>query len=133
MRRRGLGPFFPSSWGRGWLTPPSMTRASSDAIPSPAPADLIESAGEAAEAPAPDFGWSAIVPLVHPMKVAIIEAMHHIGRPMSATDLHRSLGREGGGLSYLSYHVRTLAEAGVIVKVAESKGRGAKEKFYFFP
>jgi hypothetical protein len=29
--------------------------------------------------------------------------------------------------------VRTLAQAGVIVKVSESRGRGAKEKFYFFP
>ena len=110
-----------------------MSRASSDPTPGLPPAGPTESAGGAAEAGARDFDWAVILPLVHPLKVAIIEAMHHIGRPMSASDLHHSLGREGEGLSYLSYHVRTLAEAGVIIKVAESRGRGAREKFYFFP
>jgi hypothetical protein len=110
-----------------------MNPASSDTTPSPPPAGPIESAGGSAEAAALDFDWAAIVPLVHPLKVAIIEAMHHIGRPMSASDLHHSLGREGEGLSCLSYHVRTLAEPGVIVKVSERQGRGTKEKFYFFP
>jgi DNA-binding transcriptional ArsR family regulator len=110
-----------------------MNRASSDTTPGLPPAGPNKSAGGSAQAGAQDFDWAAILPLVHPLKVAIIEAMHHIGLPMSASDLHHSLGRDGEGLSYLSYHVRTLAEAGVIVKVSESRGRGAKEKFYFFP
>lgn len=110
-----------------------MSPASSDTTPSPSPVNPIESAGDKAEVATPGFDWVTILPFVHPLKVAIIEAMHHIGRPMSASDFHHSFGRDGQGLSYLSYHVKTLAEAGVIVKVAESKGRGAKEKFYSFP
>lgn len=87
-----------------------MTRASSDAIPT--------------------FDWAALVPqIVHPDKVAIIEAMLYVGLPMAALDLHIVLGDEGG-LSHTSYHVRTLAELGVIRKVSQRQRRGATQKFY---
>ncbi len=80
------------------------------------------------------FDWAALVPQVlHPHKVAIIEALLEIGKPMSASDLSRCFGAAGKGLSQIAYHVSSLADAGVIEKVSERQVRGTKEKFYFFP
>jgi DNA-binding transcriptional ArsR family regulator len=81
----------------------------------------------------PVFDWAALVPkFVHPHRVAIIEALLYVGRPMSATDLSKSFGAAGNGLSYVAYHVTSLAKIGAIRQVSERQGRGAGEKFYFF-
>jgi DNA-binding transcriptional ArsR family regulator len=111
-----------------------MSPASSDTTPSELPVDPSESAGGSTKAAGPDFDWTPLVSLVHPLKVAIIEALRYIGRPMSPSDFTNLLGSESKGLSYVSYHVRALAKDGVIVKVGEREGlRGPKEKFYLFP
>ena len=76
--------------------------------------------------------WSALVPrLVHPTKVAVIEAMNWIGRPLSATELESSFG---GALSQsiLSYHVNSLAKAGALALIDKQRVRGAWENFYYF-
>jgi hypothetical protein len=79
------------------------------------------------------FDWGALVPrLVHPVRVAAIEAMVHIGRPLSATDL-RKIFDEEFDLSLVSYHVVQLAKVGALVKVRQRQVRGSVEKFYFFP
>lgn len=76
------------------------------------------------------FDWGSLVPhIVKPAKVALIEALHYIDRPMSATELAKTLGREFT-VPGISYHLRVLAEAGITRKVGERKVRGAKEKFY---
>jgi hypothetical protein len=81
----------------------------------------------------PPFDWAALVPLfVHPMRVAIVEALHWIGEPLSSTDLKRIFGDEPS-VSFVAYHVRELAEVEAIVKVRSRQVRGAQEKFYFFP
>lgn len=78
------------------------------------------------------FDWLALVPLIaHPTKVAVIEAMAYIDRPLSATLLGEVFDWEWG-LSRVSYHVTTLAKLGVLAKVGERPVRGAMEKFYFF-
>jgi hypothetical protein len=111
-----------------------MNRASSDTTPSELAVDPSESAGSSAKVADADFDWAAVISLVHPLKVAIIEALRYVGRPMSASDFTNLLGGESKGLSYVSYHVRALAKDRVIEKVAEREGlRGPKEKFYFFP
>ena len=75
------------------------------------------------------FDWSAFVPLVHPMKTAIIEAMCWVDDPLSANLLsHMTGGRYT--LQYVSYHVKTLAEAGLIVQVKRRQVRGATERLY---
>lgn len=80
------------------------------------------------------FGWDALVPrIVHPLKVAIIEALWWIGRPMSASDLTKVIDDEEIGLSHVSYHMVTLAKAGAIKVVRRRRIRGSTEKFYFFP
>ncbi|MEX2105561.1 MAG: helix-turn-helix domain-containing protein [Solirubrobacterales bacterium] len=79
------------------------------------------------------FDWVTLVPrLVHPLKVAIIEALLWIDAPMSASELNRVFaGRFGVNL--VSYHVKSLAEVGVVVKVRDRQVRGVLETFYFFP
>ena len=76
------------------------------------------------------FDWEALVPLlVHPVKVSIIEAMTWIEQPLSATDLDRIL--QGNiGVSLISYHLRKLAELGVIEPVRKETVRGAVQTFY---
>jgi DNA-binding transcriptional ArsR family regulator len=111
-----------------------MSLTSFDSTPSELPADSTDSAGSSKKANELVFDWAALVPLVvHPLKVAIVEAMLCLGQPLSATDISKSFGAAGNGLSYVSYHVTSLAKAGVIRKVSERQGRGAREKFYFFP
>jgi hypothetical protein len=79
------------------------------------------------------FEWDALVPrLVHPVRVAVIEAMVHIGQPLSATDL-RKVFDEKFDLSMISYHVVQLAKVKALVKVRERQVRGSVEKFYFLP
>jgi hypothetical protein len=79
------------------------------------------------------FAWDALVPLlVHPMRVAVIEALVQIGQPLSARDLEKVFD-EKFDLSLISYHVVQLAKVEAIVKVRERQVRGSLEKFYFFP
>ena len=79
------------------------------------------------------FDWSELVPrIVHPLKVAIVEALTWIDTPMSPTELNRVLYQQSD-LSLVAYHVRKLAEAGVITIVGQRPVRGALQTFYFFP
>jgi hypothetical protein len=78
----------------------------------------------------PNFNWDSLVPhLVHPVKVAIIEAMEWVDVPLSPRELDRIFD-EQFGLSLVAYHVRTLAEVGVVEKVGQQPVRGALQTFY---
>jgi DNA-binding transcriptional regulator GbsR (MarR family) len=80
------------------------------------------------------FDWETLVPLVvHPLKVAIVEALLWIEEPLSASELTKTFSQSDMSLSRISYHVRMLAEVGVLTKVRERPVRGSVEKFYFFP
>jgi hypothetical protein len=82
--------------------------------------------------PGRKFDWAALVTqVVHPTKVTVIEAMLWIDRPLSATDLAKSFDREFG-LSHISYHLKTLAKAGVLKSTGQRQVRGTTETFYFF-
>lgn len=79
------------------------------------------------------FDWTALVPaIVHPMRLAILEAMAWTGRPISATDMKRIL-EERVSVSHVSYHFTVLAEkrAAFIELVDKRQVRGSQEKFYF--
>jgi hypothetical protein len=79
------------------------------------------------------FTWDALVPhIVHPVKVAIIEALRWIGEPLSASDLTKVIDDEKCGLSPVSYHLVRLAKAGTVEVVRSRPVRGSLEKFYFF-
>lgn len=77
------------------------------------------------------FDWSVLAPFIHPMKVAIVEALWRMDRPLSATDLTKLLGRQFS-LSNISYHLTQLAKRDVVKKVRERRVRAATETFYFF-
>jgi hypothetical protein len=78
------------------------------------------------------FAWDELVPrVVHPLKVAIIEALLWIGAPLSATDL-KNIFDDGSNLSLISYHLVTLAKVEALTIVRKRQGRGSVEKFYFF-
>jgi DNA-binding transcriptional ArsR family regulator len=79
------------------------------------------------------FPWDALVSrLIHPLKVAIIEALDWIEVPMSAKDLDLVLDEEFG-LSLVSYHMRVLADLGAIEMVEQQQIRGALKTFYALP
>jgi DNA-binding transcriptional ArsR family regulator len=79
------------------------------------------------------FDWGTLVPvLLHPAKVAIIEALRWVGQPLSASDICALIDDEEYYLSSLSYHAVKLAEAGAIEVTRTRQVRGAQEKFYFF-
>ena len=78
----------------------------------------------------PEFAWDLLVPeLVHPMKVAIVEALTFVGLPLSANDICK-MTEDALSVSYVSYHVQTLVKAEAITCVRTRRVRGAIEKFY---
>ena len=79
------------------------------------------------------FDWAALVPrVVHPARVAIIEAMLWVGRPISASDMVQMIEEEVS-VSSLAYHFRVLADRKVEVteQVDRRQVRGAEEKFFY--
>lgn len=79
------------------------------------------------------FNWETLVPLfIHPIKVAVIEALDWIGQPLSPTELMAIFDGEYK-LGALAYHVSTLAKFGVVAVTHERQVRGARETYYFFP
>ena len=78
--------------------------------------------------------WDVLVgPLIHPTRVAIIEAMLWICRPLSATELEQVFDEQRGlSMSAISYHLTSLATLGVLKLVEKRPVRGAWQKFYFF-
>lgn len=76
------------------------------------------------------FQWDMLVPhLLHPLKVAIIEAMCWIDEPLSARNLDQIFDDEFG-VSLVAYHVRVLADYGALEKVRQQAVRGALQTFY---
>jgi hypothetical protein len=74
--------------------------------------------------------WNAILCLnVHPTQVLITEAMEWIGEPVSPALLTTVFG-DGFDVGHVGYHVRKLAEAGVLTMVDTRPVRGALEHFY---
>jgi hypothetical protein len=75
--------------------------------------------------------WQACVPhVLHPVKVAIIEAHLWIGRPMSAKNLERLFDDEGYDLSMVAYHCKKLAEMEVLTLWKSRPVRGVIENFF---
>ena len=64
--------------------------------------------------------------LGHPRRVAILECLNSNG-PMAPVEIARELGAE---LSNLSYHVRVLAEGGLILAIGRERKRGRFRTIY---
>lgn len=105
------------------ITPRLFSRAEAEALIEAAPHHV-------------PFSWEVFVPrLVHPVKVAIIEAMLWIGQPVSAKQLELSFDAEKYYLSLISHHAKHLSDLGVIEILgwAPVVGKGVTEKFYWWP
>jgi len=111
-----------------------MYRASSNATPKDCPpSDGRAEDMEAAGGELRTFDWVALVPrLLHPVQVAIIEALTFVDRPLSATQMTEMFGVSAWYRGIISYHLAALERAGVIDVKATRQVRGAREKFYFF-
>lgn len=87
----------------------------------------------AAGTPEPSFDWARLTTLIHPMQVAVVEAVLWIGQPLSAKDFSQMFADEIGranATSYMSYHVRELAKVGVLEQTGTESVRGAVRRFY---
>jgi hypothetical protein len=85
--------------------------------------------GQSATEPGAAVDWDGLlVSLLHPTQFQIIEAMHWIGRPISASQLVHVLDRDD--VSALSYHLRRLGELKVAELVSLRSARGATERLY---
>lgn len=80
------------------------------------------------------FEWSTFAPqIVHPLKVAIVEALLWVDRPLSASDLTKVVDNQRYGVANVSYHLVKLADAGALEVARTEVARGTAEKFYFWP
>jgi hypothetical protein len=84
-------------------------------------------------------GWEAFLPhLVHPVKVAVVEALLSIGEPLSAAQLAELFRGEGEGFgeTNVRYHSRHLVEVGILEIVPSDPDGEESPKgklFYFTP
>jgi hypothetical protein len=83
------------------------------------------------------LGWEPFLPhLVHPLKVAIVEALLCIGEPLSAVLLGKVLSSVGDGFREpnVRYHLNHLAEVGLLemTNAIPSHGGATREKFFYF-
>ena len=77
--------------------------------------------------------WEALAPVIlHPIQVAILEALEWIERPLSATELAKLFGDPDITHSLTHYHLTALAKAGAIEIKDSRKARGSTEWFFGF-
>lgn len=75
--------------------------------------------------------WQSCVShVLHPVKVAIIEAHLLIRRPLSARDLERLFANDAYYLSMVSYHCNKLAEIEVLTLWEKRPVRGVVENLF---
>jgi hypothetical protein len=78
----------------------------------------------------PRFDWTALIDAqVHPIKVAVVEALRWVGGPLSARELWL-IGVGEPVYGNVAYHVKTLADDGLLTQTAKAPARGSVEKFY---
>ena len=80
------------------------------------------------------FIWELLTPrLLHPVKLAVVEALLWVREPMSAVGLAAMFEDSGYYAGLLSYHLREMADVGVITQAERRSVRGVYELFFYFP
>jgi Helix-turn-helix domain len=83
--------------------------------------------------PPQDFSWTSLVAAtIHPVKVAIVEALLWVHEPLSATELTELFGHPDYNLDVVLYHLKGLIRLEVISVNSTRRVRGAREKYLFF-
>jgi hypothetical protein len=76
------------------------------------------------------FRWPALIDYqVHPVKVAVVEALRWVGGPLSAREIWL-LGIGEPVYGTVAYHVKALVDLGFLKQSALSPARRTVEKFY---
>ena len=97
------------------------------------PADSAESAPRAGAGDESSFDWGALVPhVVHPAKVAMVEALSWFEEPLSPSQLERIFIGTGWEVPLLGYHAKALRGWGALEVVEQRQVRGAIERTYYF-
>jgi DNA-binding transcriptional ArsR family regulator len=80
-----------------------------------------------------NFCWASLVAAtIHPVKVAIIEALLWVHVPLSGTELAEIFGNGDYNLDIVLYHLRGLVRLGLIEVTDTRRARGARERYFFF-
>jgi hypothetical protein len=88
--------------------------------------------GADAEAADKLFVWTSLVPrLVHPTKLAIVEALIAAGRPLSVEELVPQLPAVDGNTELIRYHANSMVRAGALVVAVEPEAAADVHYFYF--
>jgi len=79
------------------------------------------------------FDWTALIERqVHPIKIAVLEALRWVGGPLSARELWL-IGVGDPVYGTVAYHVKSLADEGLLIHTVSTPARGSVEKFYVLP
>ncbi len=94
-------------------------------------------AGPATSGDSPFPSWEAFIPhFVHPVKVAVVEALLCVGGPLSAAQLAKIFSGRGETFDEpnVRYHVRHLLEVGLleVVQCDAFGGESRRAKFVYF-
>lgn len=85
------------------------------------------------ETPGPPADWKALFSLlVHPIKVAIAEALDQARQPLSSSEIWLRAGIGRFSRDNIIYHVGSMAELGLLEATGQRRVRGACETFYYF-
>lgn len=80
-----------------------------------------------------EFCWASLVASsIHPVKVAIVEAMLWVHEPLSASELEQLFGDGDYNLDIVLYHLRGLTRLNVMSVTDARRARGARETYFFF-
>lgn len=81
-------------------------------------------------------GWEAVVlKFVHPVKVAVIEALLFIEKPLTAAQLAKLFSGNGGGFRepHVRYHLHQLVRVNVLEVITPGPfGDGNRNQKYFY-
>lgn len=90
--------------------------------------------GADAEAGDEQFIYRSLVPrLVHPTKLAIIEALIEAGQPLSVDDLVSRLPAVDGNKELIRYHASSMVKAGALEVASIQIKAAAEVPCFYFP
>jgi hypothetical protein len=79
------------------------------------------------------FEWERLVAVsLHPLKVAIVEALSWVRQPLSATDLAKMVGAGKYSRDLIQYHAGCLENWGALAVAEVRRTQGGWESYYFF-
>lgn len=77
------------------------------------------------------LSWDVLLSAIHPIQIAILEAMAWLARPVSPVELMKMFDEPGDHyLSAISYHMRRLKQLGAVKPIRSRPVRGAQETFW---